>query len=127
MKTEIPLLRVRMTDFPFGDAEELGNYNVVPANKLEGDDCSNMREQHSYVSFQYRSWRMDRIVNLSKQQLIRSEYFILGDIESKRTIVYSGCYIFIAASNSSSVSELVGRYQRLLLVAFTMISAPPIL
>ena len=62
-----------------------------------GDDCSNMREQNSDVSFLYRSWRMDRIVIQSKQQLIRSEYFILGDIESKRTIVYSGCYIFYSS------------------------------
>ena len=99
---EIPFLQVRTTDFPFGDVEELGNHNVVLVNKPGGDNCSNMREQNSDVSFQYRSWRMDRIVILSKQQLIRSEYFILCDIESKRMIVYSGCYIFIAASHSNS-------------------------
>ena len=65
-ETKIPFLQVRMTDFPFGYAEELGNDNVVLANKPGGDNCSKMREQNSNVSFQYRSWRMDRIINPSK-------------------------------------------------------------
>ena len=66
-ETEIPFLEVRITDFPYGDAEELGNDNLVPVNKPGGDNCSNMREQNSDVSYQYRSWRMDRIVIPSKQ------------------------------------------------------------
>ena len=71
-ETKISYLEVRMTHFPLGDTEELWDHNVVPSYEPGGDDCPNMREQHSDISFQHRSWRMDRIIVPSKQKLIWS-------------------------------------------------------